>query len=113
MKGDVTPRKINMEPKNHPIENENHLNQTIISQVQNVNLPGCFFYISEPRFFFKAGTQVVSHPRLFGTPGLGVSICWPCGYQRQGGLGGGWKGEDQKSRKVEQGGPRMQLQMEL
>ena len=26
----VTPQKINMEPKNHPIEKENHLNQTII-----------------------------------------------------------------------------------
>ena len=26
----ITPRKINMEPENTPLENENHLNQTII-----------------------------------------------------------------------------------
>ena len=38
----VTPRKINMEPKNHPIEKENHLNQTIIFRF-HVNLPGCIY----------------------------------------------------------------------
>jgi len=27
----VTPRNMNMEPKNHPIEKENHLNQTIMT----------------------------------------------------------------------------------
>jgi len=36
----TTPQKINMEPKNHTIEKENHLNQTIIFRFY-VNLPGC------------------------------------------------------------------------
>ena len=35
-----TPKKINMEPRNHPIEKENHLNQTIIFRF-HVNLRGC------------------------------------------------------------------------
>jgi len=35
-----TPRKINMEPKNHPIAKENHLPKHHF-QVQAVNLPGC------------------------------------------------------------------------
>ena len=36
----ITPRKINMEPTNTPLEEENHLNQTIIFRFY-VNLQGC------------------------------------------------------------------------
>ena len=41
MKEMLLPRKINMEPKNHPIEMENHL-PNHHSKVQAVNLPGCY-----------------------------------------------------------------------
>ena len=37
--GPHTPLKINMEPKNHPIEKENHLNQTSMFEF-HVNIPG-------------------------------------------------------------------------
>ena len=36
-----TPWKINMEPTNHPIRKENHLNQTSMRTCSNFNLPGC------------------------------------------------------------------------
>ena len=39
--GKPRPMKIYMEPKNHPFERENHLNQTCIFWFQNVNSPGC------------------------------------------------------------------------
>ena len=49
-----TPWKINMEPKNHPIEKENHLNQTIIFLVHHVNLPRCpgVLWMLKLTFFF-------------------------------------------------------------
>ena len=49
-----TPRKINMEPKNHPIEKENHLNPTIIFRF-HVNLPGCIIF--SPNLAFHSGTR--------------------------------------------------------
>ena len=33
-----------LEPENHLFEKENHLNQTSILWVQNVNFPVCIFY---------------------------------------------------------------------
>lgn len=71
-----TPMKISIEPKNHPIVEENHLNQTFICWF-HVNFPGCSLYFTQ-KLWIREISGVLSD--TCRTNGLYIPWCvghWP------------------------------------